>query len=173
MMRLNGLILAIVLITTGCSPRATRPGTVDLRTASGEEITRLAREPGAGAILVNVWATWCQPCREEFPDLVRLEREYGRKGLRVILVSGDFSTQEQDVREFLAEHGVDFPTYLKTGKDMEFVNSLDPEWSGPLPATWVYDGTGARRAFWGGKAAYDSLEKTIREVLASSGEGKS
>lgn len=156
----------------GGSAHRIAPAAIDLQRVSGPEVMGIAREPGARAVLVNVWATWCQPCREEFPDLLRVAAENRDEGLRVILVSGDFPDQETRVREFLAGHGVEFRTYLKTGKDMEFVEALDPSWSGTLPATWVYDGAGARRAFWGGKTTYDSLHTKIRDVLASSREGE-
>jgi len=143
---------------------------VDLEMASGPDVAKLAHRPGARAVLVNVWATWCEPCREEFPDILRVARQYRGDGLRVVLVSGDFPTEEPRVRQFLADHGVDFTTYLKSGKDMEFVNGIDSTWSGTLPATWVYDGKGIRRAFWGGKAGYDDLNTKIREVLGTSRE---
>jgi thiol-disulfide isomerase/thioredoxin len=125
------------------------------------------RRPGARAVLVNVWATWCGPCREEFPDLLRLERELRDRGLRVVLVSADFDDQLPAVRRFLASHDVDFPSYIKTGDDMEFINRLEPRWSGALPATLIYDGAGTPRRFWEGMATYDTLRSRVLEVMAA------
>ena len=115
-----------------------------------------AREPGARATLVNVWATWCVPCREEFPELVRLTRDYRGRGLRVLLVSADLDSA--DARRFLADQGVDFETYLQIGDAMTFINRLDPKWTGALPATFVYDAGGRLTRFWEGRADYARFE---------------
>src|SRR5512132_453152 len=55
--------------------------------ASSQRVRDAARVPGARAVVLNAWATWCAPCREEFPDLVRLERTYRDRGVRVVLLS--------------------------------------------------------------------------------------
>ncbi len=132
---------------------------------TGEEILQAVRDLDADAVLLNVWATWCRPCREEFPDILRLQREYRDQGLKVILVSGDFDTEIPQVIEFLAEQGVDFPSYIKAGSDMEFINAMNPEWSGALPATFIYDADGTMRHFWEGKASYVEFEQSILEAL--------
>ncbi|HET9327275.1 MAG TPA: TlpA disulfide reductase family protein [Candidatus Eisenbacteria bacterium] len=119
------------------------------------------KEPGATAVVMNIWATWCTPCREEFPDLMRVRREFERRGLRMVLVSADFPDQSEEARQFLSQQGVDFPTFLKTGKDMEFINGLNPRWSGALPATFVYDGHGALRSFREGRTTHAALESLV------------
>ena len=83
------------------------------------------RRPGAAAVLVNVWATWCSPCREEFPDLLHVARELAPKGLRLVLVSVDFPGTEAETRSFLTSQGVDFPTFVRAGKDEAFVDGLE------------------------------------------------
>jgi len=123
------------------------------------------RAPGAKAVVVNVWATWCEPCREEFPDLVRLGHEYAGRGVRLVLVSGDFDSEKPAVTKFLTDQGVDFATYIKSGDDMQFINGLNPKWTGALPATFVYDGQGRQRDFWEGKASYAKMEERLRRVL--------
>jgi thiol-disulfide isomerase/thioredoxin len=127
------------------------------------------RAPGAKAVVLNVWATWCDPCREEFPDLVRLGHEYAWRGVRMVLVSSDFDSEKPAVTKFLAAQGVDFATYIKSGSDMTFINGLNPRWTGALPATFVYDGQGRLRDFWEGKASYAKMEEHLRRVLAGGG----
>jgi thiol-disulfide isomerase/thioredoxin len=133
--------------------------------ATGPTVLAAVRESRAQAVLVNVWATWCVPCREEFPDLVRLHRAYKDRGVKVLFVSGDFESDLPQVKQFLADHGVDFVTYQKTGNDMEFINTLDPDWSGALPATFVYDGESVRRQALLGKGSYAKFEELLRDVL--------
>ena len=147
-------------------------GDVSVKSATAAEILQAVRASNAAVVLVNVWATWCLPCRQEFPDIVRLRNSWQGRGLRVIFVSGDFESELPAVQRFLAEQGVDFPTYLKHGKDMEFIDAFDPKWSGALPATFLYDRSGTRRRSLFGKSSYDRLESAVRELLAAGGSSK-
>jgi cytochrome c biogenesis protein CcmG, thiol:disulfide interchange protein DsbE len=63
-------------------------------------------------VLLNVWATWCHPCRQEIPALEQLHRAYSARGLHVIGVSIDQGDQEQGIREFLTEYGASYPIWL-------------------------------------------------------------
>ena len=147
--------------------RHTDTGSVEVQPATVEQLLAAVRAPGARAVLLNVWATWCTPCREEFPYLLRLEREYRARGLRLVLVSGDFDSELPAVKRFLAAQGVGFLTYLKQDDDMRFIDGLDARWTGALPATLLYDGAGHRLWFHEGKAAYDTLKTRIEQVLAA------
>jgi len=147
----------------GAKPAVSAPDSVS--PADAPAVLAAVRAPGAKAVVLNVWATWCEPCREEFPDLVRLGHEYESKGVRLVLVSGDFDSQKPAVTKFLADQGVDFATYIKSGDDMQFINGLNPKWTGALPATFVYDGHGRLRDFWEGKASYAKMAERLRRVL--------
>jgi thiol-disulfide isomerase/thioredoxin len=102
-------------------------------------IDSLRRSSGARVVLVNVWATWCRPCMDEMPGLVKVRGEYSRDDLEVILLSADdLSDLDSSVVPFLRKTGVDFPTYIIGDKDQDAViRALDPEWSGALPATML------------------------------------
>ena len=145
------------------SPAAAKPPVLP---ASAADVLQAVRAPGARVVLVNVWATWCVPCREEMPGLIRLRRAYAERGLRLVLVSGDFSSDADQAAAFLSEQQVDFPTYIKKGSDMEFIDAFDPQWSGALPATFIYDGQGRLRFTIHGKASYEELEQKVRDVLS-------
>lgn len=162
------LLLAVCVAVAAAAadqPRATPPPGGGVVPATAAEVLRAVRAPGARAVMVNVWATWCLPCREEMPDILRLRRAYAARGLRLILVSGDFSTDGDQAAAFLREQGVDFTTYLKNGGDMDFIDAFDPQWSGALPATFIYDGEGHLRHAIHGLASYAQLERDVRDVL--------
>lgn len=59
-------------------------------------------------VLLNVWATWCAPCRREIPELQQLQERYGERGLHVVGVSLDAPGSNERVREFLREFGVEY-----------------------------------------------------------------
>jgi len=143
---------------------------VEIEPVTIDELRHVVRAGGARVVLLNVWATWCVPCREEFPDLMRLRREYRERGLRLVLVSADIDSQIPAAKRFLAEQAVDFLTYLKQGADMPFIDSLDARWSGALPATLLYDGAGRQLWFHEGKTSYDSLKTRIDQALAPPAE---
>lgn len=67
-------------------------------------------------VLLNVWATWCPPCREEMPALQALHERYGPRGLRILGVSVDSRGSEQTIRRFLEEGGYTF-TILHDASD--------------------------------------------------------
>lgn len=138
---------------------------VQVSPVTAPQLLKIVRDSGAKVVLVNVWATWCGPCQEEFPDLVRVARDYQGKGLKVLLVSADMESDVPQVKKFLAEHGVDFPTYLQAQKDQEFVNGLDSHWTGAIPATFIYDGTGTLREFWERKASYAEFVQEVQKLL--------
>lgn len=98
-------------------------------------------------VLLNAWATWCKPCREEMPELERLHQQYGNEGLRVVGVSIDRGDADAKVREFAANAGVTFTilrdprntfsrTFRTTGVPETLLIGRDGEvlfrWKGPL-----------------------------------------
>jgi thiol-disulfide isomerase/thioredoxin len=140
------------------------------KVATAETVLREVRRPGASVTIVNIWATWCVPCREEFPDLLRLRRAYQARGLRLVLVNADFGEGKDEAVKFLGAQGVDFPTLLKDQDDDTFINALGGGWSGALPATFVFDGTGTLVDAWEHKATYAALESKIRPFLREEGK---
>lgn len=116
-----------------------------LTDVTAAQVRALAARPGAKATLVNVWATWCGPCREEFPTLVQTIARH--PDVRFVLVSTDFDAQRDAAREFLKQHGVTDSTYFKHEGDPAFIDALDARWTGSLPATLLCDAHGRPVAF--------------------------
>jgi len=116
-------------------------------------------------LLVDFWATWCSPCLEELPLLVRLGEKYRGKGLRLVTISCDETPDEPRARQLIEKHKAQ-PGYLKRAPDDEkFINSVDPKWSGALPGLFLYDRRGRLVRSFIGEADMTALESAIRQLL--------
>ena len=116
-------------------------------------------------LLVNFWATWCVPCREEMPQLVQLANRYNAKGLKLVTVSCDEPEDEGKAAEFLAQKSVRGPAYLKRVADDEaFINFVDRKWSGALPALYLYDRSGRLARSFIGETDMSVLEEAILKL---------
>jgi thiol-disulfide isomerase/thioredoxin len=95
-------------------------------------------------LLVNFWATWCDPCREEFPDLVRIDADYRPRGLDFVAISlDDLADIKTTVPKFLKEQRAAMPVFLLDVPDPgTIIQLVDPTWQGDLPATFLYDRSG-------------------------------
>jgi thiol-disulfide isomerase/thioredoxin len=126
----------------------------------------IAKEQGR-VVVVNFWATWCVPCREEYPDLTRLEKAYRDKGVSVLGVSIDSAKDLPKVDQFLARMKPDFPNYRKAsgGDDQDFIESVDKDWGGELPFTVVYARDGRKTKVLSGKQSYGDFEAAVKALL--------
>ncbi len=156
-------LLLAAAIAASPAPSGALP---ELRPTTSAELREAVRRSGAPVTLVNAWATWCLPCREELPDLVRVAREMAPRGVRVVFLSCDFADDVPAAREFLARNGVTGLSFVKKdGPDQEFIDGLDPRWSGALPASFVFDAEGRVRDFWEGKADAARILERVRAIL--------
>jgi thiol-disulfide isomerase/thioredoxin len=128
-------------------------------------LTRLLARQTGKVVLVNFWATWCEPCRQEYPDLARLQKALSARGLQVVGISTDFASALPAAEKFLAEQKPTFPNYHKKsgGDDQDFINAVDKGWGGELPFSVLYDRNGKKSKTLSGKHSYADYE---REVLA-------
>lgn len=87
-------------------------------------------------LLINFWATWCDPCREEFPELVKIDADYKGK-IDFITISLDDSAEiNREVPKFLVNMKAEMPAYLlKTDNEEAAIASVTKDWQGGLPFT--------------------------------------
>jgi thiol-disulfide isomerase/thioredoxin len=144
---------------------AAAPAPVQVSPADLAGIRAAVTAPGATAVLVTVWATWCDACRDEMPTILQFFHAHRASGLRLILVSADDEDQREQVASFLKDAGADgAQAFIKTGDDNAFISGLDPRWTGAIPASFLYDGRGAKRRFWSGQVTTRDLEAGLRNV---------
>jgi cytochrome c biogenesis protein CcmG, thiol:disulfide interchange protein DsbE len=114
-------------------------------------------------IVANVWASWCGPCRFEFPVLQKLSARYGK---RVAFLGIDSEDSDDAASTFLEEAPVPYPSY--TDSDKEIANSLGATLG--LPDTAFYDRSGKLLYLKQGPYAHDSeLEADVRRYALKSG----
>ena len=167
-LRFVGAALAAALsltATVSAAPDGTAPKLAGELNAKGLADAVAARR--GSVVLVNFWATWCVPCREEFPDLAKLEKAYRDKGLAVVGVSIDSAKDLAAIDKFLAKVKPEFPNYRKAsgGDDQDFIEAVDKNWGGELPFTVVYGRDGKRAKVLSGKQTYADFETAVKTAL--------
>lgn len=132
---------------------------------------RKALAPTGKPLLVNFWATWCDPCREEFPDLVKLDAEYKGRIDFITISLDELSEINRDVPKFLYEMNAGMPAYLlKALDDDAAIASVSKEWRGGLPLTILYDPAGKQTYYRQGKVKLEIVRAEIDKVLQPSKE---
>jgi thiol-disulfide isomerase/thioredoxin len=119
-------------------------------------------------LLINFWATWCDACREEFPDLVNIQTNYGPRGMEMAFVSlDDPSDINTIVLQFLREMRAEkIPNYLLNVPDPEpAIRAVDTAWKGALPATFLFDAQGRIVFKHTGRIDADELRSAIDKVV--------
>lgn len=153
---------------TAPAAKAAAPAAMPL--LSAKELRALLDANRGRVVLINFWATFCAPCIKEIPELVRLERELGPRGLTLVGVALDEPADRTTrVEPFRAKYFPDFPTWLRSEADMDaLVSAVDPAWNEILPTSYIIgrDGKVVRR-IQGGK----SYEAFREAVLPALGEG--
>ena len=116
------------------------------------------------AVLLNFWATWCEPCKVEMPWFVDLQKKYGSQGLQVLGVAMD-DASPKDIDEFAKKMGVNYPIVI--GKE-----AVGDQYGGIpyLPSTFYIDRQGkvVERVF--GLVSRSEIESNIQKALASQGQ---
>ncbi len=126
----------------------------------------LLRAHRGKVVLVDFWATWCDPCREELPVLIKLGQRLRARGLVLITVSADEPEQESEATQLLEKTGAPRPAYVKRPRsDEDFINHIDRKWSGALPALFLYNREGQRVATFIGETPASEIEAAVSKLL--------
>ncbi len=120
-----------------------------------------------GALMVTFWATWCEPCRDEFPMIVDLAKKYGPQGLTVVGINLDDDSSVASARQFLTQAHATFANYrLKQGIDVNaFYQGVNPGWQGTMPQTVFYARDGHVARYLIGAHPPAAFEDAVRLIL--------
>jgi len=171
-MKTRTCFLFLVLMgaaTALAAPQASRTTAPhDPEMIDAQAYQKLLEQNRGNPMLVNFWATWCEPCRHEYPLLNELAKQYAPQGLKVIGVSMDDDGDLILMRRFLVRYKPVFPNYRKKpGEEELFRQRILPGWNGSLPATFFYGKDGRQIGHVLGEGTRDTYEATIRTLLAS------
>ena len=171
-MRIRTRLVVLVLLaaaTAVAAPQAAKtaaphdPEMIDL-----QAYQKLLEQYHGKPLLVNFWATWCEPCRHEYPMLNELAKQYAPQGLKVVGVSLDDDGDLILMRRFLAHYKRIFPNYRKKAGGIEaFTQAVLPGWTGSLPVSIFYGKDGQQAGHVLGEGTRDKYEAAIRTLLTS------
>jgi thiol-disulfide isomerase/thioredoxin len=167
----TGLVVLILLAaaTAVAAPQATkRSAPRDPQMIDAQAYQKLVEQYRGKALIVNFWATWCEPCRDEYPMLNELAKQYAPQGLKVVGVSMDDDGDLILMRRFLGRYKPVFPNYRKkAGTEEAFRQAILPGWTGLLPVSIFYGKDGQQAGHLFGEGTRDKFEAAIRSLLAS------
>src|ERR1700756_2999182 len=159
-------LLLAALSATG-APQAKAP--TDPKVIDAQGYQKIVQQHRGKPLLMTFWATWCEPCRDEYPMLNELAKQYGPKGLQVVGVNFDDEGDLILMRRFIARYKPIFPNYRKQqGGEAEFKQAVWPQWNGALPASFLYDKDGNQVGRVLGAGSRETYENAIRQLLSES-----
>jgi thiol-disulfide isomerase/thioredoxin len=160
--------LAVLLVAASLGLAAAQtPATKDPELMDTQGYQKLLQQYKGKPLLVTFWATWCEPCRDEYPMLNELARQYAPQGLKVVGVSLDQDGDLILMRRFLARYKPIFPNYRKKkGEEDAFVQAVLPGWNGSLPASVFYGKDGQQVGHFVGARDHDTYETAIKSLLS-------
>jgi cytochrome c biogenesis protein CcmG/thiol:disulfide interchange protein DsbE len=128
----------------------------------GSAATRSLADYKGAVVLVNLWATWCEPCREEMPSIERLYQTFARQGFKVLAVSVDQAVGDSAIARYARDLGLSFDVLHDSTQTVaqRYLASGYPE-------TFIIDRSGMIRRKWIGPYDWDSVESRalISELL--------
>jgi thiol-disulfide isomerase/thioredoxin len=162
-------LVSLATVTALAAPQAPKvAGPRDPERIDAQGYRKLLEQYRGKPLLVTFWATWCEPCRDEYPMLNELAKQYAPQGLQVVGVNLDDDGDLILMRRFLARYKPIFPNYRKTaGAEAEFRSAVQPGWNGSLPVSFFYGKDGRKVGQVLGEGKRETYEAAIRSLLAA------
>lgn len=158
------LILLVFLFITTCNfAQVNKEYSID--SIDEQKLEEIISNRNNKNLLVNIWASWCVPCREEFPDLVKLY-DIHKNSLDIVAITVDYKEEINDkVIPFLTQMNISFPVFISDfKKDEQLIKFFDESWSGALPGTFIYDKNGNQIMKLEGKQSFESFSSVLKSI---------
>ncbi len=133
----------------------------------GEQINRWKNTSSDTVLVVNFWATWCDPCVEELPVFEKLTRDYAGKKVQVILVSNDFKMNiETKLKPFVRKKNLKSRVVFMDEPDANlWIGLVSPDWTGGIPSTMIVSKKKNKVLVFEEPLTYAELESALLSVL--------
>jgi len=118
------------------------------------------------AVVLNFWASWCAPCKEEIPWFVEMQKRYGSQGLQIVGISMD-EGDPKEVVKFAAENAINYPVVFGVEKVADEYGGIDY-----LPTTFYIDRNGVVLDRVYGQPERDEIEQKIKRAIATTATGQ-
>src|SRR6202795_3244119 len=156
------LVMAVLALAAAQTPPPKDPELLDT-----QGYQKLLQQYRGKPLLVTFWATWCEPCRDEYPMLNELAKQYAPQGLKVVGVSLDQDGDLILMRRFLARYKPILTNYRKkNGEEGALVEAVLPGWNGSIPASVYYAKDGQQLGHFVVPIDHDTSKAAIKILLS-------
>ncbi len=138
-----------------------------ISTINENELNELLTKRNGKVLFLNIWATWCEPCKEEFPDINKLFNDMKKKDVEFVAISVDYPDEiDTKIVPFIDSLNVRFSVYVADFPSQEsFIDTFGSVWNGAIPATFIYDRKGKQQRSLFSKQSYPQIKKAVEDVL--------
>lgn len=130
----------------------------DLKDLHGNDISSSALR--GKVVLIDIWATWCQPCKKEMPGYQKLLDQYGPRGFAVVGLKSDIMMDTENPIKFAKEIGVRYPLAVASADIVQKFGGIEG-----LPTTMIYDRQGILRKKVIGFEYTETFESVLKSLL--------
>lgn len=152
------LIFVVSLFWFSCGNQP-KGSVLDIEVKGLDGRTHNLMEVNGDLILVNFWATWCRPCREEIPELIQLQNEYRDKGLSIVGISMDIGDTGK-VKEFAQIWKINYPIFIGNQKAVQRYGGFPG-----IPVSFLVDKDGNIQKAYMGSVNKEMVEKDLKNLL--------
>ena len=157
-------VITFAAIVSVSAQSASAPKTTQIDILALKRLVRPQGKP----LLINFWATWCGPCREEYPDLVKIDEEYKGKIDFLTISLDELADKDSAIPQFLEEMKAQMPSYLLvTDNEEAAMGVVSKQWTGGLPYTILFSAKGGVLYSRQGKVKIDALKAALVKSTGS------
>lgn len=163
MIRWTSLMAALAILPAA----AAQPPKVELKDVTYAELDKAIAAHAGKVVLVDVWATFCSPCKKQFPHFVHLHETFAKDGLVCISVSTDDEADKAAALEFLVEKKAVFANYRLSETNDDIAKELKEKYpTDEQPIKFLFNRKGEKVKDFRSKAKPEEIEELVRTMLA-------